>query len=87
MVADDTNIELYSNHLEVVELFMSYRQLYSWEYVTLIKNQLNFAGKVRIKIIKVFLDIISHKNTSFTALTLARAFDRYINNLKAGSLE
>lgn len=87
VVVDDANVEIYSNYLEVVQLFMSYRQLYSWEYLNLMRSQLNFAGKYRINIVRAFLDIISHRNCAFTTLTLRSAFDRFMDDLKAGSLE
>lgn len=87
IVVEDANVEVYSNYLEVVELFMSYRQLYSWEYIALMRSQLNYAGKYRIDIIRVFLDLLSHKNSGFTILTLHSTFDRYINDLKGGGLE
>ena len=51
--------------MDKVKLFMEYRSLFSWDYIRLMKSQLDPAAEYRNPNLTTFLDILSHKNVTF----------------------
>jgi hypothetical protein len=71
--------------MEVVKLFMNYPQLYSWEYVTLMKTQLSPSGRHCMPNITVFLDILSLSQVTFSVFSFPMLLEKFFD-LKGGSL-
>lgn len=79
MVEDGPNFIKYSTYIDVTKLFTSYPSLYSWEYIRLMRSQLDSSGKFRIPNVTTFLGILSHARVSFSSGTLSYLLERFLN--------
>jgi hypothetical protein len=85
VVEEGLLFEMYFNHIEVVKLFMSYPQLYSWNYIALMKLQLDPPGQYRIPNTNTFLSILSNSKITFNTSMLPMLLEKFLN-MKGGDL-
>lgn len=87
VVEDDGTLhERFLQWIEVVKLFMEFRNLYSWDYIKLMKTQLDDVAKYRMPNLRTFLTILSHSKTNFDPSRLPTLLEKFLE-VKGGNLE
>jgi hypothetical protein len=79
IVAEDgPDTKKYFCFLPVVNVFMIYPQLFSWEYLNLMKTQLDDSGSFRLPLTETFLLILSDKRVTFAPKNLLHLFGSFL---------
>ena len=79
VVAEDgPDTKKYFCFLPVVNAFMIYPQFFSWEYLTLMKTQLDDSGSFRLTLTETFLLVLSDKRVTFTLKNLLHLFGSFL---------
>lgn len=65
---------------------MEFRSLYSWDYIKLMKTQLDPVSKYRMNSLGTFLSMLSHPKTTYNSKRLSALLEKFLE-IKGGNLQ